>query len=209
MNPSTTPSPDLAHALVSKRLKEHISIFESFLDQSETIAGIAGVIAKAIRAGGKVLTFGNGGSAADAQHFAGELVGRYYFHRAALPAISLTVNTSNLTAIANDYSFDRVFARQVEALGSPGDVAVGISTSGRSPNVIAALREARGMGLATVGLTGERGGSMKADVDVCLAVPSSDTPRIQEAHIAAIHIICELVERDLCETDNSTHSGIG
>ena len=186
-----------AEELVSRRVDEHLAVIGALRDSRAAIAEIARIIARALRAGGKVLVFGNGGSAADAQHFVGELVGRYYLERKALPAVALTANTASITAIANDYEFDRVFERQVEALGQPGDVAVGLSTSGQSPNVLAGLRKARELGLFSVGMTGEDAGAMKAETDACLSVPSSDTPRIQEAHITAIHIVCEWVEKEM------------
>lgn len=151
----------------------------------------------ALRAGGKVLFFGNGGSAADAQHLAAELVGRFAIERAPLPAVALTVNTSSLTAIANDYAFDEVFARQVLALAAPHDVAVALSTSGRSPNVIRGVQAARSKRLVTVGLTGQDGGALKENVDYCVCVPSTVTERIQECHILVGHIPCEIVEDEL------------
>ena len=184
-------------ALISLRIGEHLDVVGALENSRGTIAEIARIIAGALQAGGKVLAFGNGGSAADAQHFVGELVGRYYLERRGLPAIALAANASNVTAIANDYEFDRVFERQVEALGRLGDVAVGISTSGRSPNVLAGLRKARDLGLSTVGMAGEDADAMGAVTDACLSVPSSDTPRIQEAHMTAMHIICEWVEKEI------------
>ncbi len=196
MTMNSDDRPDV-EALVSRRIDEHLAVVGALRDSRAAIAEIARTIAGALRTGGKVLAFGNGGSAADAQHFVGELVGRYYLERRALPAVALTANTASITAIANDYGFDRVFERQVEALGRPGDVAVGISTSGRSPNVLAALRKARELGLSSVALTGEDAGALEAETDACLSVPSSDTPRIQEAHITAIHIICEWVEKEM------------
>ena len=189
-----------AARLVEQRIREHLSVMETVLRQSDTIATIAEMVASALSDGGKVLIFGNGGSAADAQHFAGELVGRLYLERRALPAIALSTNTSNMTAIANDFGYDAVFSRQVEALGRPGDVAIGISTSGNSPNVVLALKIAQDAGLATVGMTGRGGGAIRATADVCMAVDTEDTPRSQEAHITAIHIICEWVERELAGT---------
>jgi D-sedoheptulose 7-phosphate isomerase len=152
-------------------------------------------IAEVLAAGGKVLLCGNGGSAADCQHIAAELVGRFGRERRALAAIALTVDTSALTAIANDYSFDRVFARQVEALGRKGDALLAISTSGRSKNVLEALRAARGLGMRTLALTGEGGRGMEADL--CLAVPSRETPRVQECHILLGHVLCEIAESRL------------
>jgi len=159
------------------------------------IAAVAETLVCAMQQGQKVLLFGNGGSAADAQHIAAEFVGRFAIERMALPAFALSVNTSCLTAIGNDYGFDRVFARQIEAFAKPGDVAVGISTSGNSPNVLLALAKAKEMGLTTVALTGQSGGKMKSDADYCICVPSSQTPRIQECHILIGHAIAELVEK--------------
>jgi len=160
-------------------------------------ADAAALVANALRAGSKVLLCGNGGSAADAQHIAAELAGRLRIERPALPALALTVNPSVLTAVANDYGYEAVFARQVEALGRPGDVLIGISTSGASGNVVAALAAARSAGMRTVGLMGKAGGPMKEHCDVAILVPSSDTQRIQEVHIVVGHAICELVERGL------------
>ncbi len=159
------------------------------------IAAVAELIIKAMQQGQKVLLFGNGGSAADAQHIAAEFVGRFAMERAALPVSALSVNTSCLTAIGNDYGFDRVFSRQIEAFGKPGDVAVGISTSGNSPNVLLGLAKAKEIGLTTVALIGDLGGKMKTDADYCICVPSSETPRIQECHILIGHVIAELVEK--------------
>lgn len=149
------------------------------------------------RAGGKVVLFGNGGSAADAQHIAGELMGQFAFKRKALPAVALTTNSSVLTAVANDYGYNKVFSRQVEALVNKGDVVVGISTSGGSPNVLEAIEVAKRKGAQTIGLTGGDGGKLAKVVDLALVVPSDSTPRIQEAHITIGHIVCELVEREL------------
>jgi len=160
-----------------------------------TVAKVSEVLVEALEEGNKVLLFGNGGSAADAQHIAAELVGRFAFDRRALPALALSVNTSCVTAIGNDYGFDLVFSRQIEALGRPGDVAIGISTSGNSPNVIGAITVARQIGLRTIALTGCTGGKLKNAADYCISVPSSETPRIQECHILIGHIISELVEK--------------
>jgi D-sedoheptulose 7-phosphate isomerase len=182
-------------ALVADRLAAHVDVVRALEPQAETIARIATVIAGALGTGRKVLVFGNGGSAADAQHLAGELLGRYQADRAPLPAIALTTNSSTLTAIANDYDYSRVFSRQVEALGQPGDVAIGLSTSGRSPNVLEALRLAKKQGLVTIALTGAAGLQAGDSPDLCLPVPSTDTARVQEVHILAIHCICELIER--------------
>ena len=190
--------------LIKSRLQESARVKEEILDNIETvkiIAKIAEVIIQAYRKGKKVILFGNGGSAADAQHIAAELVGKYYLERAPLPAIALTVNTSSLTAIGNDYSFAQVFVKQLEALGEAGDVAIGISTSGNSENVLKALKVAKKKGLITIGFTGEKGGRLKDAVDYCLHIPSDDTPRIQEGHITVGHIICEIVERELFGPD--------
>lgn len=161
------------------------------------IVDIANTIIETYNKGGKVVLFGNGGSAADAQHIAGELVGKYRMIRTPLAAISLTTNTSILTATANDYGYETLFEKQVEALVEEGDVVIGISTSGTSENVIKGIEAAREKGAYTVGFTGESGSQLSKIVDICLAVPSKDTPRIQEAHITAGHIICFLVEKTL------------
>jgi D-sedoheptulose 7-phosphate isomerase len=166
-------------------------------DLAPAIAEVAEVFVEAFRSGRKLLVMGNGGSAADAQHLAAEIVGRFLRERKALPAIALSTDTSILTAVGNDYGFDSVFRRQVEALAEQGDVVVGISTSGSSPNVLSALRRARELGCRTVGLLGRDGGEIRGLVDSDLTVPGQDTPRIQEAHITIIHILCELVEEGL------------
>ncbi|MFP6680407.1 MAG: D-sedoheptulose 7-phosphate isomerase [Dehalococcoidia bacterium] len=186
-----------AEALIERRLIEHLSAIHSLISDRATVAEIAITITEAFKSGGKILIFGNGGSAADAQHFAGELVGRLYLERKALPAVALSTNTSNLTAISNDFGYESVFARQVEALGSPKDVAIGITTSGNSPNIVAGLDAARRMGLTTIGMTGRNGGVVGKRADSCLKIDTDDTPRCQEAHISAIHIICEWVEKEL------------
>ena len=157
----------------------------------------AAAIVKAVKAGGKVLVFGNGGSAADAQHVAAELVGRLERERGAIAAVALSSDSSILTAVANDYGFERVFARQVEALGAPGDVFVAISTSGRSANILRAIEAARARSLRVVGFTGENGGEMAALCDFCLQVPSAETPRIQEGHSVLGHLLCALVEQGM------------
>jgi len=181
-----------------KQLQEHRALFELLeRDLTPTIADLARLIADALAAGGKLLIMGNGGSAADSQHFAAEIVGRFKMERRGLPAIALTTDSSILTAIGNDYGFDSVFSRQVEALANPEDVVIGFSTSGNSPNVLKALNLARERGCRTVGLLGRDGGSIKPACDFPLVVPSSDTPRIQEAHITVIHIVCDLVEKKL------------
>ena len=161
------------------------------------ILGVAEDIVKALKSENKVLICGNGGSAADAQHIAAELLGKFYMERKALPAISLNTNVSVLTAVANDYSYEDVFSRQVEGLGNPGDILIGISTSGNSKNILKALKTARTLNIKTVGMTGITGGKMKDLSDVCLAVPSDVTPRIQESHITIGHIICEIIEKEM------------
>lgn len=163
-----------------------------------TIVRVAEVLITSLRQGNKAILFGNGGSAADAQHIAAELVGRFAFERRALAAVALSVNTSCITAIGNDYGYDRVFSRQIEALGRPGDVAIGISTSGSSPNVVRGVLVAKKMGLHAIALTGSGGGEVKKVVDHCICVPSDETPRIQECHILIGHIISELVEEAVC-----------
>jgi D-sedoheptulose 7-phosphate isomerase len=171
------------------------------------IARAAEVVIEALSRGGKALLFGNGGSAADAQHIAAELVGRFEVDRRPLRAIALTTDTSILTAVANDLGFETIFARQVEGLGGPDDVAVALSASGRSPNVLAAVREARRVGMATVGLTGGDGGELANIVDVPIVVPSTETPRIQECHIAIGHILCLLVESELPHAGGASSRG--
>jgi D-sedoheptulose 7-phosphate isomerase len=171
---------------------------EPFLSQ---MGAISTAIAKAFRAGGKVMLAGNGGSAADAQHIAGEFLSRLNFDRAPLAAIALTVDTSVLTAIGNDYGYEQVFERQVHGLGRPGDVFIGISTSGRSPNILRALRKAREIGVTTIGFCGGRRTEMWDLCDIVMSAPSESTPLIQQVHITAAHIICGEVERELFKPD--------
>jgi D-sedoheptulose 7-phosphate isomerase len=185
---------------VSKSIRGSIAIKEQLLASPEVIATVAKVsemLVDAIEQGNKLLLCGNGGSAADAQHIAAEFVGRFAFDRPALPALALSVNSSCVTAIGNDYGFDLVFSRQIEALARPGDVCIGISTSGNSPNVLCAMATARKMKLHTVGLTGAAGGKLKSEVDYCICAPSYETPRIQECHILIGHIISQLVEETI------------
>ena len=162
-----------------------------------TVERAAGLCVDALRRGNKIMFAGNGGSAADAQHLAAELVGRLNYDRAPLPALALTTDTSILTAIGNDYGYEDVFHRQVRALGARGDVLIAISTSGRSKNILRALAAARDKGVATIGMTGTGGGEMKSLCDFCLRVPSQETAKIQEAHIVLGHILCGLAERIL------------
>lgn len=166
-------------------------------DCGRIIVRAAAAITNCLRSGGKLLFFGNGGSAADAQHLAAEFVGRFVLERQGLPAIALTTDSSILTAVGNDYGFDRIFSRQVEALGRPGDIAVGISTSGNSPNVLAAVRQAASQQMKTIGLAGKDGGALANSVDFALTVPSSITARVQECHIAIGHLLCELMEAEM------------
>jgi D-sedoheptulose 7-phosphate isomerase len=168
-----------------------------FAERAEMVLEVGRRLAVCLKSGGTVLVFGNGGSAADAQHLAGELVGRYLVDRRALSAIALTTDPSIMTAVANDLGYDAVFRRQVEAHGRPGDVAIGISTSGRSRNVLAALEWARDHRLTTVGLTGGGGGPLAALADHLIDVPSTDTPRIQEVHGLVVHLLCQIVEEEL------------
>ena len=190
---SPSQSADTATARVLAHLDAHTKVLQSLQADAEVIARIAEAVIAALGTGHKLIAFGNGGSASDAEHFAAELVGRYVTDRPALAAIALTTNSSSLTAIANDYGYGAVFARQIEALGRPGDVAVGITTSGKSENVLRGLQTAKAAGLVTVALTGAAGVALPG-IDFVLAVSSSFTPVVQEAHIAAIHCICELVE---------------
>jgi D-sedoheptulose 7-phosphate isomerase len=191
--------PPRADTLVEQRLLESARLKESLANDAafrSVVAGVAAAIVKALRAGNRIFFFGNGGSAADAQHLAAELTGRYLRERPALAGIALTANSSSVTAIGNDYGMQDVFARQLEGLGREGDVAIGISTSGNSCNVLRAMEVARAKKIVAVGLTG-RGGKLAAAVDLCICIPSDETPRIQEAHISIGHILCELAEEEL------------
>ena len=179
---------------IDASLAEHRSAVDGVAALADRIDACAGRIRDVLNAGGRILVCGNGGSAADAQHFAAELTGRYEKERRALAAIALTTDTSALTAIGNDYGFDFVFARQLEALGRPGDLLIAISTSGNSPNVIKAVEAARGNKIAVIGLLGRDGGTLAKMVDLALTVPAARTARIQEAHILMLHILCELIE---------------
>lgn len=185
---------------VEEYIEETIRVKQEILKTKlKTICLITEVIKEAYKQGNKVVWFGNGGSAADAQHLACELVSKFYFERKALASIALTTNTSELTAIANDYDFSEIFARQVEALVNKGDIVVGITTSGNSLNVLKGIQKAKKMGAITIAFTGETGGYLKESrhVDYLLSVPSKDTPHIQESHIMIGHIICLLVERGM------------
>jgi D-sedoheptulose 7-phosphate isomerase len=188
-----------AKTAIADLFRESIHVKEVFLaEQSDALARAVDLVADALKADRKILLFGNGGSAADAQHISAELVGRFLGERKGLPAIALTTDTSALTAIANDYGYDEVFARQVRALGRAGDVAIGISTSGKSPSVLRAIEAAKELGMKTLGLTGGTGGALAGLVDVSLCVSASTLScRIQETHILIGHVLCELVDRRL------------
>jgi D-sedoheptulose 7-phosphate isomerase len=188
----------VASERVRRLHREHADAAERFfLEGAAVVESAAEALVTALRGGRTLLFFGNGGSAADAQHLAAEFVNRYVRDRPALPALALTTDTSVLTSIANDSEFKSVFARQVEAIGRPGDVAVGISTSGRSANVIEGLRTARARRLVTIGFCGEEGGAMRGLCDHLISVPSKTTARIQEVHILVGHILCQIVEETL------------
>jgi D-sedoheptulose 7-phosphate isomerase len=191
--------------LAADRLRASLAVKEALLapESLTEVAAAAALVVRALRAGRKLLIFGNGGSAADAQHIAGEFVGRFLAERRALPALALSVNSSVVTALANDYSFEIVFARQIEAFGEPGDVAFGISTSGTSANVVAGLRVARERGLSTLALTGRTGGALRELADACVRIPADDTPRIQEGQVVVAHILCEIAEREIVGVDSS------
>jgi D-sedoheptulose 7-phosphate isomerase len=167
----------------------------------EKLAEAAAIIVRRLEAGGKLIAFGNGGSAADAQHIAAEFVGRFRVERRALAAIALTTDSSSLTAIGNDYGFEKIFSRQLEAIGKPEDVILAISTSGNSQNVLQAVASAKQFGMATMALSGRSGGRLRDNVDICLCVQSDSTPRIQEAHSLIIHILSEIVENSLGKVD--------
>ena len=187
-------------ALITSSIQDSIKVKQSLLEDKVLLNQIADVIhefVKALTNGHKLLLFGNGGSAADAQHIAAEFVGRFQMERTPLPALALTVNTSALTGIGNDYDYVNVFSRQVEALGQAGDVAVGITTSGKSPNVIKGLAAAKAKGLVTVGLTGKFGTMLQEVSKYCLCVPSDQTPRIQESHILIGHIVSQITELEM------------
>ena len=193
---SVTPD---AIGLIRQRLEDSLAIKRAMLESGcmEQAAAVATAMTDALRSGAKVLFFGNGGSSMDAGHLAAELAGRFYRDRPGLPGVSMADGTASVTAIANDYSYDDVFARQVRALGRPGDVAVGLTTSGNSRNVVEALIAAREIGMTAVALTGAEGGKAAAAADICVRVPTDDTPRIQEACMHLGHTICEFAEAQL------------
>jgi D-sedoheptulose 7-phosphate isomerase len=191
---------DLLTAAIGAQIRESADNLRAMSEDGALHAELAKVTVACVdtlRRGGKLLFAGNGGSAADAQHLAAEIVGRFSYDRPGLPAFALTTDTSVLTAIGNDYGYERLFARQIEAVGQPGDIFFAISTSGRSPNILAALRIARERGLLSIGFTGAGGGQMPDLCDHCLRVPSDSTPRIQEGHITLGHALCCMIERQI------------
>jgi phosphoheptose isomerase len=197
--------PESFERLIRDRLDEGAKLHREFADACGTrVRDAAAALEECLRSGNKVLVFGNGGSAADAQHLAAELVGRFGKDRRPLPALALTTDTSVLTALGNDYGFDDVFARQIRAMVEAGDLVIAISTSGRSPNVIKAVRASRAAGARTVALTGRDGGELSALVDIAIVVPSGNAARIQEVHIAVVHILAELAESSLFPADVSS-----
>lgn len=182
---------------IKKIFQESIAVNQrTFQDNGDKIIEAVKIILRSLKKGGKVILFGNGGSAADSQHIAAEFIGRFQKERKSIPAIALSTDTSILTSLANDYSFDIVFSRQVEGLGTPKDVAIGLSTSGNSKNVVEGLKAAKKIGMATISLTGNKGGKIAGMTDVSLIVPSEKTARVQESHICLAHVICELVEKE-------------
>lgn len=182
---------------VVKQIEESINLKGYLLSEAQNLIKISQQLIRALKNGNKILLCGNGGSAADAQHIAAELAGRFNYDRDSLPAIALTTNTSSLTAIANDYGYEAVFAKQVQGLAKKGDIVIAISTGGNSPNVVLAIEEAKKKEAITIGFVGKQGGKLKELVDYIIHVPSNNTPRIQETHIFVGHIICSLVEECL------------
>ena len=189
--------------IFAKAIAEHIKVVQAIHDDHSVLERIASKMSAAMLSGNKILWCGNGGSAADSQHLAAELVGRFLRERRGLPSIALTTNTSILSAIGNDYGYEQVFRRQVEALCVPGDVVVGISTSGNSKNVCLALEKAREIGAYTVAFTGSNGGGLARVADETLQIPSTETPRIQEGHILCGHMLCDYIEQSLDQSERS------
>jgi D-sedoheptulose 7-phosphate isomerase len=185
---------------IRQALSAHRAATEQLHEQMPLLIEMGMRLRSCLLAGGKILLLGNGGSAADCQHIAAEIVGRYQRERRGLPAIALTTDTSILTAVGNDYGFERIFSRQVEALCTPADVVIGLSTSGNSPNVLAAIHTARQIGAFTMGLTGGSGGKLAQCCDLSLVVASKDTPRIQEAHILVGHLLCDLIDAETLDS---------
>ncbi len=185
---------------IQKRINNSISVKQKIINDKKIISAInesIKIITDTLKNKGKILFCGNGGSAADAQHIAAELSGRFYFDRDPLPAEAMHVNTSYLTAVANDYSYNEIYARYLKSAGKKGDILVGISTSGNSENIVKAFKQAKKMDIKTIALTGESGGKLKELSDILINIPSNDTPRIQESHILVGHIICEFVEKNI------------
>jgi len=182
---------------IEQILRETSRVHDRLIEQAALLEQVGRRLSDVFRAGGSVYVMGNGGSAADSQHLAGELVGRFLMERPALPCHALTTDTSVLTAVANDYGVEDIFTRQVEAHVRAGDAVIGISTSGESPNVVAAMTKARGLGAVTIALTGANGGRLARECDLAVVVPADETPRVQEAHGTIVHVICELVETEL------------
>lgn len=199
--------PDVT-GIFGKAIAAHLEVVHQMEDQQDALEAIARAMTATLRTGGKILWCGNGGSAGDSQHLAAEIVGRFRRERRGLPSVALTTDTSILTAVANDYGYEAVFSRQVEALGVPGDLLVGISTSGNSPNIVAALQAAHSLGLGTVGFTGAGGGRLATLADHLFAVASKDTARIQEAHILAGHMLCDWIELDWIQTQAAVEAPI-
>jgi D-sedoheptulose 7-phosphate isomerase len=195
-------------SVFGQAIEEHLAVIDLLRDQQSLLQGIGEEMTRAIVAGKKILWCGNGGSAADSQHLAAELMGRFRRERCAFPSIALTTDTSILTAVGNDYGYERIFQRQVEALCTKGDVLVGISTSGSSKNVCAALQTARRIGAFTVGFTGQGGGEIAAIADVVLRIPSKVTARVQEGHMLCGHMLCDWVEQSVCEQQPELAKGI-
>jgi D-sedoheptulose 7-phosphate isomerase len=193
-NPNRADAPAEMRRIANDSLTAHQAFIE---DGFTVLADVAEAFVRSFKAGNKILLFGNGGSAADAQHVAGELVGRFLRESEPWPALALTTDSSILTCIGNDWDFSDVFARQVRAHARPGDIVVGITTSGASPNVIRGLQDARRLGATTIGFTGTKGASLREHADICYCAPVLDTPRVQELHLLAWHIICEIVESEM------------
>jgi D-sedoheptulose 7-phosphate isomerase len=185
---------------ISSNIEEHLKVISALKsgDAMATLKKIADIIVASLKNGGKVMIAGNGGSAADAQHIAGEFIGRYLYDRRPLPAMALNTDTAVMTCVANDYSYNDIYLRQVQAIAKKGDVFWGISTSGNSANVVSAAEAAKAAGASVVGFTGEKGGKLKEIAEACYCSPSSRTNRIQEAHMLGYHIVCELMEAALC-----------
>jgi D-sedoheptulose 7-phosphate isomerase len=203
------PSGPQAANIFNKAIAEHLEVVRQLEEQQGVLLAIAQAMTATLQTGGKILWCGNGGSAADSQHLAAEIVGRFRRERRGLPSVALTTDTSILTSVANDYGFESVFSRQVEAIGVSGDLLVGISTSGNSPNVVAALKAARAQGLGTVAFTGAGGGKLAPLADHLFAIASRDAARIQEAHILAGHMLCDWIELDWLLSQSADHKSAG